>query len=487
MSRVYFTLASLFAIATLACSSSTPLKAGAAGGAGHPAAGITGMTTGEAGATGEAGMGEAGGGAAGTTDDAGAMDAAAGATATAGTNGAAGTWDAAAGTTGNTDTRVDSPSSFDVFVLPDASSDGAMLPDGRCVTGAFARDGVCVCQADAPIVCGASCTNPADDDDNCGFCGHVCGATSTCQHGTCGPPPITVVPAGAGCQAIGVAVSGANLFWTDKGHNRVSSVPVAGGAITNLSIAASAPTAIVATGGTAFWLESGARAIRSSSLAGPVLTVVTSATEIKNFTVSEDGTAVYFSTGTTIMKVPAVGGAVVPVVSEDDGGEPGALVVQGAFVAFPTAINGDVDIAKLIPGVTTSCGKNDPATGELLPNPNCNRVARSQGSLDLEVILIRVNRVFWADGTNLKANDMFSGIQNNENIAQTLNTDILGMAATASMLYFGEDGTVYKSPSVRDSIPVRIARGQSSPRSFAVDATRVYWSTGDCAIRATGL
>ena len=58
-------------------------------------------------------------------------------------------------------------------------------------------------------------------------------------------------------------------------------------------------------------------------------------------------------------------------------------------------------------------------------------------------------------------------------------------ATITSRIYFGEDGFVERTPYAPGSAAGVIARGQMAPTSIAVDATRVYWSTSDCAINST--
>jgi hypothetical protein len=74
------------------------------------------------------------------------------------------------------------------------------------------------------------------------------------------------------------------------------------------------------------------------------------------------------------------------------------------------------------------------------------------------------------------------------------NWEITGLAATADAIYFSEpgdpnmkpaNGLIERAPLAPGRTFVLLARQQSNPRSLAVDATRVYWSTDDCAIRAT--
>ena len=54
------------------------------------------------------------------------------------------------------------------------------------------------------------------------------------------------------------------------------------------------------------------------------------------------------------------------------------------------------------PGRWSAAGRTTPRRAELVPNPNCKRLARSQGELFTDAILATSSAVVWADGPNLK-------------------------------------------------------------------------------------
>jgi hypothetical protein len=419
---------------------------------------------GDSGADGPAAVGEAAAGAAG----------AGGGEAAAGAGGSGG---------GQPDAAMPAPdgaAGADALPFEDAT-----LPNGRCVQGAFPRNGVCTCQPDTPDVCTAHCTDIKLDDDNCGGCGRVCASGATCNGGACGPVPVSILPVVPGCLSLHLAVGGGKLYVADKGHGTIQSLPVVGGAATTIAPHEMAPTTLVLRGTTLFWLDEGSRTIRKSVASGAPTDVVASPTDIDGFTVTPDASAVFFSTATKVRKAPAAGGPAIDVASEEHGGLPGALALDGNLLATPTGLNGDVDVVTLTDGVVVSCGKLDPISGELLPTPGCLRVARSQGSLNLSVIIERPNRVFWLDGASVKGNDTGPGATaSNDTIANAMG-DVTTMGASTTALYFAEDGLVERTPFAPNSIPVRLARGQKSPTSIAVDTARVFWSTSDCAINAT--
>jgi cytosine/adenosine deaminase-related metal-dependent hydrolase len=71
-------------------------------------------------------------------------------------------------------------------------------------------------------------------------------------------------------------------------------------------------------------------------------------------------------------------------------------------------------------------------------------------------------------------------------IATTGGAQVTGLAGDAGDIYFaaGDDGVVWKTPNATNSTASPIARAQVAPRAVVIDATWVYWSTGDCAIRS---
>jgi len=338
-------------------------------------------------------------------------------------------------------------------------------------------------------------------------------ATATCQAGACGAVPTTLVPAAAGCATtvgtldlgLSLAISGTNLYVADAGHGTVKSYPVAGGAGTVVAMGEMAPHAIAASGTTVVWINSVAGAtgdgglkvitatLRKSMAGAAAATLTTAMNEaggIQGLVLSADGATVYFSSNTAINSIPVAGGTVTNVGNEDHGGLPGALALDGMKLAFPTGLNGDVDIITIQAGKVASCGINN-AMGELDPTKqiNCLRVARSQGSLVLATMLAKANRAYWADGTNLKGNDTgANAMQSNDNIAQSPMGDIKALAMSADKIYFAHDDVIERTPLVKDSTAQPIARGQKAPASLAVDATKVYWgNNGDCSVGSTGL
>jgi hypothetical protein len=334
------------------------------------------------------------------------------------------------------------------------------------------------------------------DDANCGCCGNACGPMSTCNNGKCGPAPVQLVPPSPGCGGIDLAVRDGVLAWTDRGHALVKTMPAAGGTATIIDAAAKPTTGIaIAPDGTVFWVEIGG--LRRSQPNGPPSWVAMNGIDpIKGFALSPDGSTVYYSQGTLVLRMTSQGSFPLMVALEEHGGLPQALAVDGYRLMYPTELNGDVDVVYLPPSGAVSlarCGKDGP-NGELL-NVDCLRVARSQGSLLFDKIVALPDRVLWADGPNLKtALTVMGPPVTNDSVGYTLSERITGFAANPMVAYFSEastggdaNGVIHRAVIGGNGTSVRIARGQREPRVGAIDQNRVYWSTGDCAIMATGL
>jgi Stigma-specific protein, Stig1 len=420
-------------------------------------------------------------------------------TGAAGTSGGAGT--GAAGTTGAAGNL-------------DASTDGfpIMASDGKCVANAYAHDGICACQPQTPTVCAEGCTDTMFDDLNCGACGNACPATATCNNGTCGPAATNILPAGTGCTGMQLALAGTTIYFTDKAHGKVMSVPTAGGTAAMVSATETTPSFIVANGTTAYWVNNVVGAIAADAgtptvvgtirksvggAAATDLTMETNATGgINGLTLSPDGATLYYSADTKVRKIATAGGTAADVASEVHGGIPGAVALNGTTIAYGTGINADVDVIQINPAVVAICGVED-AGGALIPasNPGCTRVARSQGGLLLNSMLLSATTAYWANDDTINANPSTAGAgQMNTEVTASTGGGISGFVGNATAIYFGvhEDNVIEKTAyppagSQTAITAVRLARGQSSPPSLAVDATNVYWSTTDCSISSTKL
>jgi hypothetical protein len=383
----------------------------------------------------------------------------------------------------------------------------ATAPGGGCIFSAYLVNGVCTCASDTPNVCAAGCTDRGTDDDNCGVCGHACPAATTCNGGRCGPVATNLVPAVTGCGSMSIAVQGGILYFTDRDHGLVQSVPVTGGPTTMISSGESSPGLIAVNGSSLYWIDAVANTaagtttgtIRKATLTGASAADLVSETNktggIRGIVLSADGTAVYYSAGSKIRMVSPAGGTAVDIAISAGGaagnGVPTALGLEGDTIAFMDEFFGDVD------AVTVRLGQLAVCVAEV-PNPpyqpfNCTKVARSLGTLLNTKIVVVNGYVYFANGPLLVSANRAACLPVFHEITESARGGaITAWSMTPKGVYLGEDGvgqdgTVEQSSLAWSSTAARITRSPMNPVSMAVDDTRVYWSTSACSIESTGL
>jgi hypothetical protein len=427
---------------------------------------------------------------------------------------------------------------------PDASADGPIMPiDGRCpMQGAYARNGICMCQADMPDICNNVCVDLRSDDDHCGDCATKCPATSVCNAGKCSAGTAVVLPApaaaaspdggAASCGPLRLVAAGGNLIWTDTQKGTVNSMPVTGGTPTVIASGQMAPTHLQVVGGNVFWLNSAEKKIMKSALTAgtpaPVVTAPATDSQLGGFAVTSDGATVYFSSSkpdattkpqATISKVAATGGAIT-IVGAQDHGVPVAVAIDGTTVAFPVNGNGDVNAISVMDAKLAQCGLPPAAGSTDEIDINCSRLGRSQGGLFIDDIFAFGGSAYWLDGSQLKSGVVMGNTAGSYKvIAPSLNSNTITAFTLdgTSMFYMAETGTrncaAYMDPkdtsspcvtwgpatgalvqkataAVENGTAVPVARVIDTHdatqvmgvTSVAVDATKVYFATDECGI-----
>jgi hypothetical protein len=360
----------------------------------------------------------------------------------------------------------------------------------KCVQGAYVRMGACACQDGMPDVCaGVGCVDKMHDADNCGTCGMKCPATSTCNAGACGAAPTMVAAALAGCSAMSIVATDAVYY---AANNSIGKAGVA----TPLAMGEMGASLLQANGTNLFWYNAGTKKIRKMPAAGGAAADVYTAMavdggtpDVMGFLVSPDGMTLYFSLGNNVYKMPVAGGTPTIVAEEVKEGIPAALALNGTTnIVYPATFNGDVD-APLLSANPAICGMDDPADPGNAIMTTCPRLGRSQGELFPNFIAVMAMHAYWIDGQNVKGELIAAKGTSFDSIAQSQTSKITAAAATADAIYFADaepndpaNGFIEKTALAKDSVPVLLARGQKSPLSVAVDATKVYWADSTCAI-----
>jgi hypothetical protein len=267
-------------------------------------------------------------------------------------------------------------------------------------------------------------------------------------------------------------------------HGTVKSIATtAGAAAKSISSTEKAPTLIMVNGTTVFWLATGTMNAIMKSAAGAAPTAVYTATTtdaINGFTVSADGNTVYLAMGTKISKVAATGGAATEVGHEDSG-IPHALSVDGTNIGYPTDKNFDVDVMTMgaAPAV---CASVDSTTAT---NLNCNRVARSQGTVNFEAMLLSAGNAYWGYQAQIQTAAVAdtTGVDSTVASADPNASSLPAISFNNGSVFFADDvGFIYKAPLMKSATVTVIARAQMGTTSVVGDDMNAYWATGDCAI-----
>lgn len=354
--------------------------------------------------------------------------------------------------------------------------------DGKCVPGALKHqdDMLCYCQPASLTYCADGCFDPMIDADHCGTCTTKCLDTQTCTAGKCGASPTVLVPAAAGCGSMHLALAGTTLYFDSETPGTVKSVPVAGGAVASVAMGEMAPTTIIANGTTVYWLAKGSKSIKRS-VAGAAATVVVPAQtdDIGGFTVTADGMTVYFSVKTKISKVKSDGTGGITEAGHEDTGIPKALAVEGTLLGYPADVNGDIDIMTL--GATPAVCASEAA----MTNKNCLRVARSQGSLNLNSFYLINKIAYWGNQAQIQSAPATDAAATNSTVASASadSSSLPAFSISNSTVFFADDiGLIYKAALAVNSPSIQLARKQMGVTSLVADANNAYWATGGCAI-----
>jgi hypothetical protein len=367
----------------------------------------------------------------------------------------------------------------------------------KCISGAYVRNGACACQDAMPDICPTvGCVDQKHDVANCGKCGMACGASSTCNAGTCGPMPTMVLAAVPSCSAMTIVATDAVYYAANNGVYKA-------GTATALATGEMGATLLQANGTNLFWYDTGTKKIRKMAAAGGAVSDVYTnmaagvdggaPPDVTGFLVSPDGMTIYISLGFQVLKAPVAGGASSVVANEVKGGLPAALALNGTMnIVYPATFNGDVD-APLLSAMPATCGMDDPNDPGNAIMTTCPRLGRSQGELFPNFVAVIDGHAYWVDGPNVKGELIGMKGTSFDSIAMASTNKITAAtsSATDKKIYFADadptdpnNGFIEVTALDPNSTPTLLARAQKSPIAIAVDATKVYWATSDCSIQS---
>ncbi len=357
---------------------------------------------------------------------------------------------------------------------------------------------VCGCSADKPDVCGtgatAACVFKQTSPDNCGVCGTACDAGATCVAGKCGTKPTELLPKGAGCGAMQLVVQGGTVYWTEAMSGKVRSMPVAGGAPTDIATGQMAPSAIVADAKGVYWVNTGNNKIMKVALpvvagAPEELKAAEGADKVFGIAVAMD--KLYYTLKNDVHQISTTKGAADIIVGTAVNYDPPAPKIEGS--PHGVATNG-TSIAWTDVGDRNGVEADDVLveTDPLTDKTGYAELAQSVGDLKPQ-IAVDATYAYWLNGTDLVRNKLAAAtpVPDLPIMVAPRDPGFIAFAINATSAYAStSDGQILKHALSVDEpvIPsIAVARDQMMATSVAVDATSVYWATSDCAIRSTGL
>jgi Stigma-specific protein, Stig1/WD40-like Beta Propeller Repeat len=396
------------------------------------------------------------------------------------------------------------------------------------------------------VTCGVVCVDLATDSENCGGCGVSCKTRAACNAGVCGVEPTQLVAPAPGCSSLRLVHENGAITWTDLGHGTVNRVSSTGGPATTLATGIvpaiihltddqpllvndrPVPAAFVVRDGVVYWIGApdrvtvdaqgfahggGGTTILSVSAGGAPKTLLPEALApdaspissvamgnrpaietagqkppISAITLSPDGKTLYFGAGSRLYSMPSAGAttaADVALVGFTIGPEHGfatALATDGKRLFFPSSDNRGINMFDL----TKPC---DPSMSVQYSCPSF--VYGSFPIPLLDTITVHDGGLTWAKENNVWRADLSTAdpsMDGHQIFSDTIkNFGVTGFAVGAKVAYFGENTLVERGGPVSVDVggppPARVlARAQPWPTSFALDGTRVYWTTTNCDI-----
>jgi hypothetical protein len=246
---------------------------------------------------------------------------------------------------------------------------------------------------------------------------------------------------------------------------------------------------------------------------------------INAITFSPDGSTLYFAAGTRFYSIPSTGGGPVTYVGYTEGPEAAeatALAAGASYLYDLTNLAGSLELQNL----AMMCDP-DAAIKGACPI----RTAYGQPELVYDTLVLRGNFLYSGANESVRQSNVAVGTDGglmNVDLANTvLGSNITGFAIGSQFAYFGEPGmgTVCSQDHATACVPdpaqgnadgcpdvsppgqacvtlgdiekaaipstdagapeanaIVIARGQSTPTSFALDGMNVYWTTSNCDI-----
>jgi hypothetical protein len=314
-----------------------------------------------------------------------------------------------------------------------------------------------------------SCGNVQTDPNNCGYCGHSCGAEA-CVDGVCGSTVVATDQA----NAFAIAADDVNVYWSTTGNaSSVVQQPIAGGGETILwSSPNDYPASLALLDGQVYFTdEIFPGSVSRVPIGGGALIPVAPNLNYPG-ALCVNGSTLYFTSydamgNGLVLSVPASGGSSQTLASNQEFFTQTPSIATGGSNVFWTSYNG-LEYTPLGGGSIKTIATPPPN----LPN----------------VVVADATRVYWGAGTN-------GGVVLQQTVggttAITIATDQYypdAIAVDSTSIYWttgaGGAGTVMKSP-IGGGTPVTLAVNQAYPAGIALNSTTVFWvNFGDGSIHS---
>ncbi len=383
----------------------------------------------------------------------------------------------------------------------------ACTSSAECSTkGALCEAGYCACTPDKPDTCGttnAICVSKASDADNCGACGTACDAGATCNAGKCRKAP-TELATDMGCGGgVRLAIHGPSLYWTERATGKVRTMPIDGGAITDVATGQRSPTEIAVDADGVYWANQGDGTAASSQVLKKALPLaVGDAVALKTATATETFPAIavgagklYYAVHTDVHQISTDPGVTADIIV----GRSVSFSSSAPPVVYGEVVNLAVSDTKVIWGTpgTRNVVETHTLTAwdDVTDMTGYARLGKTVTTTS--DVGIDANYGYWRDGERFLRDVVDAKVALAEVVTLAPYSKLItAFAINANAVYAStEDGAIFThSLTVANSAddnaivaPVLVARDQTNVTSIVLDPTTLYWVTTDCKLRSTPL
>jgi hypothetical protein len=366
---------------------------------------------------------------------------------------------------------------------------------GPCGVNQTCTGGACACDASFPTGCGGVCVNTVSDANNCGRCGHSCGA-GLCTAGLC--QPVTVAP--SVFFPVGLALTATSVYWTESQdfedielNGSINVAPLAGGSYSVVASQQNDATGIAANENGVFWTTQSDFSLTPALLGGLMWLPNGATTPIHlgaNFNspaaVTLTSTAVYWADDTTAAVAETL--LSLPLTTLTASAVPTAVTMTNVANTNITCVLAMVPNPSTLFLMTSGCfadnGRLMASTIAPLGNPADILLAGTalSGPYGQARIAVDASNVYFADSGTGVAAIVSVPIGGGALSVRAPATSPGGVAVDANNVYWTDagdgsvaGGSIFALPLAGGSV-VTVASGQNVPYDIGLTATSIYWT-----------